>query len=74
MQVRRKKYIMNSAKKISDNKKIRTEINELKKSLLNFRFQKTTGQLEKTSEIRKARKKIAKLKTFINNQKGATNA
>ena len=74
MQVRRKKYMMNSAKKISDNKKIRTEINGLKKSLLNFRFQKTTGQLEKTSEIRKARKKIARLKTLINNQKGATDA
>jgi len=63
-----------SATKISDNKKIRTEISEIKKSLLNFRFQKTTGQLEKTSEIRKARKKIAKLKTFINNQKRATDA
>ena len=65
---------MNSATKISDNKKIRNEINDLKKSLLNFRFQKTTGQLEKTSEIRKARKKIARLKTLINNQKGATDA
>ena len=50
---------MNSSKKIIDNKKIRTEINDLKKSLLNFRFQKTTGQLEKTSEIRKVRKNIA---------------
>ena len=65
---------MNSATKISDNKKIRTEISEIKKSLLNFRFQKTTGQLEKTSEIRKAKKKIARLKTFINTQKGATDA
>jgi len=65
---------MNSAKKISDNKKIRSEINDIKKSLLNFRFQKTTGQLEKTSEIRKARKKIARLKTIIFNQKGVTDA
>jgi large subunit ribosomal protein L29 len=63
---------MNSSKKIIDNKKIRTEINDLKKSLLNFRFQKTTGQLEKTSEIRKVRKNIARLKTSINNQKGGT--
>ena len=65
---------MNSATKISDNKKIRTEISEIKKSLLNFRFQKTTGQLEKTSEIRKAKKKIARLKTSIYDQKGETNA
>ena len=65
---------MNSSKKIIDNKKIRTEINDLKKSLLNFRFQKTTGQLEKTSEIRKVRKNIARLKTLINDQKGGTDA
>ena len=63
---------MNSSKKIIDNKKIRTEINDLKKSLLNFRFQKTTGQLEKTSEIRKVRKNIARLKTRINNKNGGT--
>ena len=63
---------MNSSTKIIDNKKVRTEINDLKKSLLNFRFQKTTGQLEKTSEIRKVRKNIARLKTSINNQKGGT--
>ena len=58
---------------IIDNKKIRTEINDFKKSLLNFRFQKTTGQLEKTSEIKKARRKIASLKTIISSQKGKIN-
>ena len=65
---------MKSVTKISDNKKIRTEINGLKKSLLNFRFQKTTGQLEKTSEIRKAKKKIARLKTKLSNVVGENNA
>ena len=65
---------MNSSKKIIDNKKIRTEINDLKKSLLNFRFQKTTGQLEKTSEIKKTRRKIAFLKNAIGEQKGNKNA
>ena len=54
-------------------KKIKSEINELRKSLLNFRFQKSTGQLEKTSEIKKARKKIARLKTEIGQHKGASN-
>ena len=55
-------------------KKIRLEISGLKKSLLNFRFQKSTGQLEKTAEIKKIRKKIARLKTEINKSSGEVNA
>ena len=39
------------------------EINSARKSLLNLRFQKSTGQLEKTSEIKKTRKQIAQLLT-----------
>ncbi len=46
---------------------------ELKKALLdarqeqmNLRFQRSGGQLEKTSEIRKTRRNIARIKTFIN--------
>ena len=65
---------MNAALKKIDNNKIRSEINGLRKSLLNFRFQKSTGQLEKTSEIKKTRKKIAKLKTEMNKVKGKTDA
>ena len=65
---------MNALKKPLDKKKIRSDINDLKKSLLNFRFQKSAGQLEKTSEIRKVRKKIARLKTEINKLTGGTNA
>ena len=57
---------MNTAAKHLDIKKIRSEINDLKKSMLNFKFQKSSGQLEKTSEIKKTRKKIARLKTQIN--------
>ncbi len=64
---------MAKLKKI-DNKKIQSEINELKKSLLNFRFQKATGQLEKTSELKKIRKKIARLKTNSNNKTGEIDA
>ena len=56
-----------------DIKKIKSELFELKKNLLNLRFQKYTGQLEKTSNIKKTRKKIAKIKTEINAQ-GETNA
>mgnify|MGYP001078152467 FL=1 len=49
--------------KLSDVKKLTAEINSARKSLLNLRFQKSTGQLEKTSEIKKTRKKIAQLLT-----------
>ena len=56
-----------------DLNKIKSEIEDLKKSLLNFKFQKATGQLEKTSEIKKIRKKIANLKTDIVNKTGEAN-
>ena len=65
---------MKKVSKNTDPKKARTEINLLKKSLLNFNFQKSTGQLEKTSEIRKIKKKIARLKTEIKSVIGGVNA
>tara|TARA_B110000008_G_C16879307_1_gene528188 strand:- start:490 stop:687 length:198 start_codon:yes stop_codon:yes gene_type:complete len=65
---------MSKNSKITNNKKLKSEISDLKKILLNFRFQKSTGQLEKTSEIVKTRKKIARLKTQINQLIGGTNA
>ena len=54
--------------------KIRAEVVDLKKVLMNFKFQKSTGQLEKTSEIKKTRLKIAKLKTSITKILGDQNA
>jgi large subunit ribosomal protein L29 len=56
-----------------DLKKIKSEIEDLKKTLLNLRFQKATGQLEKTSELKKIRRKIASLKTYIVNNVGEVN-
>ena len=56
-----------------DLKKIKSEIEDLKKSLLNLKFQKATGQLEKTSEIKKIRRKIASLTTDIVNKSGEVN-
>ena len=56
-----------------DSKKIKSEIEDLKKSLLNLKFQKATGQLEKTSELKKIRRKIASLKTNIVNKTGEAN-
>ena len=65
---------MNAISKKMGLKDIRSEVNSLRKTLLNFKFQKSTGQLEKTSEIKKTRKKIASLKTIISQQKGNKNA
>ena len=65
---------MNATNKNTDIKKIKSEISTLRKSLLNFKFQKSTGQLEKTTEIRKTKKKLARLKTEINKSIGEKNA
>ena len=65
---------MNAIPKKFDLKSIRSEINSHRKSLLNYKFQKSTGQLEKTSEIRKTRRKIASLKTIIKQKKENQNA
>ena len=54
--------------------KIRSEIVILKKSLMNLKFQKSTGQLEKTSKIKNIRTKIARLKTEISKLHGEKNA
>ena len=56
-----------------DLKKIESEIEDLKKSLLNLKFQKATGQLEKTSQLKIIRRKIASLKTDIINRAGEAN-
>ena len=55
-------------------KNLRSDISLHKKSLLNLKFQKSTGQLENTSSIKKARRKIASLKTSLNLQKGKQDA
>ena len=65
---------MNKINKDKSVIKIKDEIIALKKSLLNYKFQKSTGQLEKTSEIKKARRNIAKLKTQLTNKIGESNA
>ena len=49
------------------------ELNSVRKSLLNLRFQKATGQLEKTSQIKKSRKKVAQLLTKLTQNKELEN-
>ena len=46
--------------------KMRAEVVDLKRNMMNLKFQKSTGQLEKTAEIKKTRLKIARLKTNMN--------
>ena len=64
-------------KKTDNNKdisKIKLEILNLKKSLINLNFQKSTGQLEKTSEIKFNRREIAKLNSKLSKKSGENNA
>ena len=58
---------MINKKQNSDNlSKMRAEVVALKRNMMNLKFQKSTGQLEKTAEIKKTRLKIARLKTNMN--------
>ena len=62
-------------KKINiDDKKIKDEILKLKKTLMNLNFQKSSGQLEKTSRIKDTKKQIARLNTKLLNINGEKNA
>ena len=57
-----------------DDKKIKDEIVNLKKLLMNLNFQKSSGQLEKTSKIKDTKKQIARLKTSLSNINGEKSA
>ena len=45
------------------------ELASLKKEQFNLRFQKATGQLEKTARIREVRRDIARIKTIAAQQR-----
>ena len=65
-----------SAKKLknTDLIKLKEEVLSLKKLLLNLNFQKATVQLEKSHEIKKSKKNLARLKMNINKITGDNNA
>jgi len=65
---------MNKKQNNSDLSKMRAEVVNLKRNLMNLKFQKSTGQLEKTAEIKKTRLKIARLKTNMSQVIGEKNA
>ena len=47
---------------------------KLKKEQFNLRFQKATGQLEKTSRVREVRRDIARIKTIAAEKSAAKKA
>ena len=65
---------MNKKQNSSDLSKMRAEVVNLKRILMNLKFQKSTGQLEKTAEINKTKLKIARLKTNMSKVIGEKNA
>jgi len=65
---------MNKKQSSIDLSKMRAEVVNLKRNLMNLKFQKSTGQLEKTAEIKKIRLKIARLKTNMSQVIGEKNA
>ncbi len=51
---------------------LKDELAKLKKEQFNLRFQRATGQLEKTARVKEVRRDIARIKT-IARQKAAVN-
>ncbi|KQZ16848.1 50S ribosomal protein L29 [Mesorhizobium sp. Root552] len=50
------------------------ELASLKKEQFNLRFQKATGQLEKTARVKQVRKDIARIKTIAAEKAAAKKA
>lgn len=48
-----------------DDASLKEKIIELRKELMGLRFQRVTGQVEKTHQFRVARRSIAKIKTLL---------
>ena len=47
---------------------------DLRKESVNMRFQQASGQFENTARVRQVRRDIARIKTLLGNEKGATAA
>ena len=44
---------------------LETRLTELKKEQINLRIQQSTGQLQNTSNMKKARREVAQIKTLL---------
>jgi len=53
---------------------LQDELASLKKEQFNLRFQKASGQLEKTARVRQVRRDIARIKTILRQQAVETQA
>jgi large subunit ribosomal protein L29 len=53
---------------------LRDDLARLKKEQFNLRFQKATGQLEKTSRVRQVRRDIARIETILSEKAKAAAA
>ncbi|MBA4749322.1 MAG: 50S ribosomal protein L29 [Alphaproteobacteria bacterium] len=51
---------------------LQSRLLELKREIMNLRFQKVAGQLESTARFRSARREIARIKTLLNEADKAT--
>ena len=50
---------------------LKTELTELLREQFNLRMQHSTGQLEKTDQLKKVRRNIARVKTVLTEKAGA---
>ena len=65
------KQRMSDLRALSDDQ-LSDELLALKKEQFNLRFQRATGQLEKSSRVRVVRRDIARLKTIAATKRAAT--
>ena len=67
-----KKTLAGKIRELTD-EQIYAKINELKQELFNLRFQAEVGKLEKTAELRKVKKEIARCYTVLTERANANN-
>ncbi|MEO1013674.1 MAG: 50S ribosomal protein L29 [Pseudomonadota bacterium] len=53
---------------------LKDRLAQLKKEQFNLRFQKATGQMEKTARVRENRRDIARVKTVLKEKSAAAGA
>lgn len=67
-----KKTLAGKIRELTDDQ-INARINELKQELFNLRFQAEVGKLEKTADLRKVKKEIARCYTVLTERANANN-
>ena len=67
-----KKTLAGKIRELTD-EQIYAKINELKQELFNLRFQADVGKLEKTADLRKVKKEIARCYTVLTERANANN-